>query len=337
METKLFGKIPDGEEIFLYSIKNELCELSVMSFGATIVSFKPYGVDIVAGFDEFDYYYADRSSHGGIVGRVANRILNAELNIDGAIHMLTANQAGNCLHGGMEGFARRVWSLCDMTENSITLSYFSEDGEEGFPGGLMTKVKYSLDGATLIIKYEAVPDMKTAINLTNHAFFNLDGFGKSALNAKCRIYADTYSEVNDRGTPSGIHPSVKGTVYDFSYPKRFGEGMSEGFSGHDRNYNLKPESYKEFMGKPIGLCAEVWGENLKMNYYTDQEGCQLYLANHIGREPGCPPFHGGTVQVPNGSYCFESQLEPNAVNHGRGIYEAGEVYRQITVYEVIKL
>ena len=337
MKKELFGKLPTGEEVYNYTINNNDATLSVMNFGATIVNFKPFGVDIVAGFDEFDYYYADRSSHGGIVGRVANRILNAELNIDGAIYMLTANQLGNCLHGGQEGFVRRMWTLEAYDEKSLTFSYFSEDGEEGFPGGLLTKVKYSLQGATLIIEYEATPDKKTAINLTNHAFFNLDGFGDTIYDTKCRIYADTYSEVNDRGTPSGVHPSVKGTVYDFTYPKRFGDGLTEGFSGHDRNYVLEPESFKEFCGRSIGLCAEVWGKNLKMNYYTDQEGCQLYLANHIGKAPGCPPFHGGQVQVPNGSYCFESQLEPNAVNHGRGIYDAGEVYRQLTVYEILKL
>ena len=337
MKKELFGRLPSGEEVFTYEIENECASLKVMNFGATVVSFKPYGVDIVAGFDDFKHYFDDRSCHGAIVGRVANRILDAELKIDGAIHMLSANQLGNCLHGGFEGFARKYWELAEYDEKSLTFCYYSPDGDEGFPSGVSVKVKYLLEGATMIIKYEAIPDGKTAIALTNHAFFNLNGFGESVLDTKARIYADTYSEVNDRGVPFGVRPSVKDTVYDFSYPKPFGKDMTPGFRGHDRNYNLKPESYKEFLGERVGLCAEVWGKELKMSYYTDQEGCQLYLANHIGRAAGSPPFSGGRPQVPNGAFCLESQTEPNAVHRGDAIYEAGQLYTQITVYEIRRI
>lgn len=337
MKKELFGKLPTGEEIFTYTVENSEASLKVMNFGATIVSFKPYGVDIVAGFDDFKDYFEDRSCHGAIVGRVANRILDAELNIDGAIHMLSANQLGNCLHGGFEGFSRKFWELAEWDERSLTFSYYSPDGEEGFPEGVLTKVSYILDGATLIIKYDARPEGRTAIALTNHAFFNLDGFGETVYDTKARIYAETYSEVNDRGVPSGLHPSVKGTVYDFSYEKPFGVGMTPGFSGHDRNYNLAPESFRSFEGSRVGLCAEVSGKNLKMNYYTDQPGCQLYLANHIGRHKGVPPFSGGKKQVPNGAFCLESQTEPNCVNRGDAIYGIGDVYTQTTVYEIKKL
>ena len=337
MKTELFGRLPSGEEVNSYSISNPSASLSVINFGATVKSFCPYGTDIVAGFDSFEHYFEDRSCHGAIVGRVANRIADAQLNIDGAIHMLSANQMGNCLHGGVEGFSRKMWELIDSSETSLTFSYYSPDGDEGFPGGVLCKVKYSLIEATLIIEYEATPDSKTAIALTNHAFFNLNGFGETVYDHIARIYAPTYTEVNERLLPNGNHPSVKGTVYDFSYPKRFGADFTEGFRGHDVNYNLSPESFKEFCGKSLGLCAEVVGERLKMNYYTDQPGSQLYLANHIGKQPDSPPFSGGRAQVPNGAFCFESQTEPNCVCRGEAIYDAGEIYRQITVYEIEKI
>lgn len=337
MDKRSFGKLPSGEEIFRYCIENEDARLEILNFGATIAAFKPFGVDIVAGFDKFEHYFEDRSPHGAIVGRVANRIADAELTIDGAIHMLSANQMGNCLHGGFEGFARKIWSLIDDGDDYLEFSYYSPDGDEGFPGGVTTKVRYTLKGASLILEYEAIPEAKTAIALTNHAFFNLNGFGETVYDTVARIYADTYSEVNERLLPNGNHPSVKGTVYDFSYPKRFGEGFPEGFRGHDVNYNLKPLKYKEFGGRSVGLCAEVYGRELKMNYYTDQPGTQLYLANHIGRKEGCPPFTGGKPQVPNGAFCLESQTEPNCVKRGEAIYDAGEVYKQITVYEIEKI
>ncbi len=334
MVKEFFGKTPDGEDIFNYTVKNGNAALSVMNFGATVTSFKVFGTEIVLGFDKFEHYFADRSCHAAIVGRVANRIKGAELNIDGAIHMLSANQSGNCLHGGFEGFARKYWRLEEYTEDSLTFSYYSPDGDEGFPEGLFTKVKYTLDGSTMIIEYEAIPDGKTAIALTNHCFFNLDGMGETVYRTKARIYADTYTEVDADGIPTGSHPSVKGTVYDFTYEKPFGEGFFEGFCGHDVNYNLKPEVFEEIGGKRLGLSAEVCGRRLKMSYYTDQPGTQLYLANHIGAESPEPYFFGRYPQIPNSAFCLEAQTEPNCVSRGEAIYDIGEVYRQTTAYKI---
>ncbi len=337
MKKELFGNMPSGEEIYIYTLENEACSLSVMNFGATVTSFVPYGVGIVAGFDKFEDYFQDRSCHAAIVGRVANRVRNAELNIDGAIHMLSANQLGNCLHGGFEGFARKYWRLEESDDKSLTFSYYSPDGDEGFPEGLFTKVKYTLDGAKMIIEYEAIPEGKTAIALTNHCFFNLNGFGKTVYDTKARIYAETYTEVDEKGLPTGNHPSVRGTVYDFTYEKPFGDGFTDGFSGHDVNYNLCPIRYKKFFGKYLGLSAEVYGKELKMSYYTDQPGTQLYLANHIGADGPEPFFKGGKPQLPNCAFCLEAQTEPDCVTRGEAIYDAGEVYRQLTVYEIEKL
>ena len=337
MKKQLFGKLPDGREVFLYKIKNKEASLWVMNFGARIVRFIPYGIDIVAGFDDFTHYLKDDSSHGAIVGRVANRIADAELNIDGAIHMLSANQNGNCLHGGNEGFSQKFWDVESMNVNSITFSYYSPDGDEGFPGGLSAKVTYTLEGSTLIIKYEAIPEEKTAIALTNHAYFNLNGLGDTVLKTVARIFADTYSETDAKNIPTGNRPSVKGTVYDFSYEKAFGEDISENFDGHDINYNLNPLIYRRYFGKILGLGAVVTGENLRMYYYTDQPCCQLYLGNHLGKKADEPSFHDGKPQIKNGTFCLESQTEPNCVNRGKAIYSAGEIYTQTTVYEIKKL
>ena len=135
-----------------------MCEASFINFGAAITRFVCYGVDIVGGFDTLEGYINDGSCQGVTVGRVCNRIENAELNIDGAIYMLTANDGdrGNCLHGGV-GFKRRVWDEAEATENSVTFSYYSPDGEDGFPAGLLTKVKFTLSEADLIIEYERFP------------------------------------------------------------------------------------------------------------------------------------------------------------------------------------
>ena len=112
--------------------------------------------------------------------------------MDGAVYMLPDNDNGNCLHGGC-GFDYRVWTVESAKENSITLSYYSPDGEEGFPSGLAVAVTYTLEGATLMISYKAIPDGKTPVALTNHAYFNLDGFGGTVKEQTIQIYADRYT------------------------------------------------------------------------------------------------------------------------------------------------
>ena len=279
-------------------------------------------------------YWAEQQHRASML---ANRIKGAELNIDGAIYMLDANEkTGNSLHGGFEGFNRKVWDVIEYDGSSILLSYYSPDGEGGFPGGLLTKLRYTLEGATLMLEYEAIPEAKTAIALTNHSFFNLNDFSESVYDQVARIYADTYTEVDETLIPTGEHPSVKGTVYDFSYPKPFGKDMYEGFKGHDVNYVLVPEKYAEFKGQRLALGATVEGRKLVMNCYTDQPGIQLYLANHFARKENEPPFHNGKKPVKNGAFCLEAQTEPDCVSRGEAIYDAGEVYRQFTVYEILE-
>ena len=330
MEKKLYGKLPTGEEIYTYTLKNSKAELTVMNYAGVIVSFIPYGTDIVGGFTTLEDYLKDNSSQGATIGRVANRIEGAEFTMDGAIYMLPSNWRGHCLHGG-PCFNKRVWEYLSETENSVTIGYYSPDGECGFPNGLMTKVTFTLDGATLIISYEAIPEGKTPIALTNHAYFNLDGYtGETIFAHKARIYADSYTKVDETLIPTGEHPLTKGTVFDFSELRAIGP-FPEGFGGYDHNFVLTPEIFKEFCGQKTGLAATVEGKKLRMNVYTDQPGVQFYTANFMKGEPD---FRGGIRKIPYGAFCLEAQTEPNCVKSGIGFYDAGEIYRQTTVYEI---
>ena len=178
----------------------------------------------------------DTSNQGAIVGRVANRIENARFEIDGKIYLLADNDNGNCLHGGV-GFQHRLWKVVNYTENSITLSYLSPDGEDGFPANLQIDVSYTLKDAAIIISYTATPDGKTPIALTNHAFFNLDGFGGDITEHTVQIWADSYSEVNDKLIPTGNHPNVIGTPLDLRLSKKVGEDFSPTFDGYDGFYS----------------------------------------------------------------------------------------------------
>ena len=333
MKREIYAKLDSGKVIEAVTLENADAELKIMTRGATILSFKTFGKHIIGGYDSFEGYKNDGGSYqGATVGRVANRIGGATFTMDGALYMVTDNDNGNCLHGG-DGFSYKIWNIEDVTEDSVTMSYYSADGEEGFPGDLLSKVKFSLQGAAVIIEYEAIPESKTPIALTNHSYFNLDGFGGLIDDHIITIYADRYTEVGDNLIPTGNRPLVEGTPFDFRCPKKIGKDFGDKVDGYDHNFILCPEIYKEFKEKELGLAASVTNKKLTLNVYTDQPGIQFYTGNFLGGEPN---FRDNTPRIKHGAFCLEAQTEPNCINHGIGFYDAGEVYRQTTVYEVVK-
>ena len=326
MEKIYFGNLNSGEKIHKYVLKNEALTLTVTDRGATIVSLIYRGKNMVGYFDTLADYKADVSHQGAIIGRVANRIENAELTIDGRTHKLTQNNGTSCLHGGV-GFDFKRWYVSEYFDEKITFTYTSADGEEGFPARIDVAVSYILSGNDLIIDYKAVPDGKTAINLTNHAYFNLSGEG-DVLSHRLKIYAETYTESDSRLIPTGNHPSVLGTALDFLDFHEIGERICESFKGYDHNFVISPTKSKIFLSKNLALAAEVTSSSVKLDVYTDQPGIQLY----IGARPSGSDESGKVIWTPKGAFCLEAQIEPNSVNHGMGIYDKGEVYTQTTVY-----
>ena len=334
MKREIFGYTKSGEAVEIVTLSNEVCELKIMTRGATIVSFKPFGVDVIGGYDDLGSYEADTGSYqGATVGRVANRVGGASFTMDGAIYMITDNDNGNCLHGG-DGFSFKLWSIDDLSEDSVTMSYFSPDGEEGFPAGLFTKVTFTLRESAVIINYHATPDGRTPIALTNHSYFNLDGFGGLIDDHLMMINADSYTEVGDDLIPTGERPYVKGSAFDFRSAKKIGEEFGKSVDGYDHNFIICPKicDYNEVFDLP--LVASATNGKLQLNVYTDQPGVQFYSGNFLGGEPD---FRGGVKRIKHGAFCLETQTEPNCINHGIGFYDVGEIYEQTTVYEVLKV
>jgi len=333
MEKRLFGTLPSGEEIYIYKLTGDGAYVNIMTRGATIVNFVVHGVDIVGGFDSLDTYLKDTSHQGAIIGRVANRVANARFTMDGVEYTLPDNDHGNCLHGG-DGFDHKVWQVVEYTDTKIVLTYTSRSGEEGFPSALAVKVTYELSGSALLIDYEAIPDGKTPIALTNHAYFNLDGLGGTIEDHVATIYADRYTDVDGKLIPNGNRPSVVGTPFDFLTPHKIGERCGGDFIGYDHNFVLSPTVKAELFGKSLDYIAKVCGKKLCLEVYTDQPGVQFYIGNFLGDGPD---FRGNTKQVFHGAFCLETQTEPDCINHGIGFYEKGEVYTHSVVYKVSKL
>ncbi len=328
MKARLFGILPTGESVYSYILRDGDCEAEILTRGGAVRRLVVFGTDVIGGFDTIEDYLKDTSHQGALIGRTANRIAGAKFEMDGVEYRLSKNNGENNLHGG-DGFDHRVWNVSDYTENSITLEYTSPDGEEGFPGELKVSVTYTLSGNALMIDYKARPNAKTPISMTNHAYFNLNGFGGTILDHELKIYADAYTEVGADLIPNGIRPSVIGTPFDFLTPHKIGERVTEDF-GYDHNYIITPSVYERFGGKELALCAEVSGDFLTMSVYTDQPGVQLYIGNFLGKGPA---FKGGIPNIKRGAFCLETQTEPNSVNLGVGFYEAGECYTHTTVYK----
>lgn len=327
---KLYATLENGEKIYSYTIFGTNTEAEIITYGATLRSFSIDGVDVAGGFDGISGYITNPGNVGGTIGRIANRVKDATFVMDGVAYNLTKNNGESCLHGGF-CFNHRIWTVESFSDSSITLSYFSPDGECGFPANLKTLVTYSLSRDALVIDYEATPDAKTPIALTNHAYFNLDGFGGDLRKHKMTVFADSYTEVDGDLVPTGNRPSVDGTVFDFREAREIGEGLdTPNFRGYDHNFVITPKFYADFNGKKLALDAILENDSIKLSVYSDQPGLQVYTGN--GLNPKNPNFKGGIVAVKYGGICLETQTEPNSVNHGVGFFEAGEVYRHTCVY-----
>ncbi len=333
MKKTLFGTLNDGTEVYSYTLKNDSFLVEIIERGAAVRRLVAYGVDIIGGFDTLEDYLSDTSHQGAIIGRIANRVENAEFKMDGVTYHLPKNNGENCLHGGC-GFDHKMWSVTNYTDDTVTLKYISEDGEEGFPSELSVEVTYKLFSDGLGIDYTAVPSGKTPVSLTNHAYFNLDGLGGDVLNHTVNIYADSYTEVNAALIPTGVRPSVDGTPFDLRAPIKIGTHFGDKLDGYDHNFVIRSDKTKEYFGKDLSLCAEVKSSSLSMSVYTDQPGVQFYTGNFLGSGPS---FKGGVPKIKHGAFCLETQTEPNSVNHGIGFYGKGEAYRHTTVYKVEKV
>lgn len=341
---KLFGKTKQGEEVFLYSIKNANGVVAeVSSFGAILVNlFVPDKngklEDIVLGYDKLEDYFENGSFFGATVGPSANRIANAKFTIDGVTYQLAVNDNQNNLHSDIEHGYHKCLFKADVLENGVTFSKTDTDGNMGFPGNKMVEVTYTLsDDNALQISYHVTSDKKTTINMTNHSYFNLAGHHAGAIyDHKLWIKASRYTPVVAGAIPTGELAPVAGTVFDFTVPKTVGKDINADceqlklVKGYDHNFIID-----DYDGE-LQLIAKVTEEESGrcMEVYTDLPGVQFYAGNCI--EP--------TVGKQNASYgarsglCLETQLFPNSVNEETfpdAIYGPDREYRSTTIYKFV--
>ncbi|MFT3982629.1 MAG: aldose epimerase family protein [Lachnospiraceae bacterium] len=342
VSTTYFGKTKDGEDILLYTIKNERgMEASVTNFGAVLVTLlvpdKAGTVkDLVLGFDKGEDYLTNPCFFGATIGRSANRIAGAKFMIDGVTYRLKVNDNENNLHSDSDlGYHKRLWNA-EPTGNGVKFSYLSPDGEMGFPGNLKISVTYTLtDDNALELFYEGISDKKTLINLTNHTYFNLSGHdAASILDTSVVLYASHYTPIVPGAIPTGEIAAVAGTPMDFTAAKTIGKEIDTDWeqltmvNGYDHNFVL--DNYDGTLRK----IAETSADGRTMEVYTDLPGVQFYTGNGTQALIG----KGGVVYGPRNAFCLETQFYPNSINQEgfrKPEFDAGERYRTKTVYRFV--
>ncbi|MDF2643322.1 MAG: galactose-epimerase, partial [Pseudomonas sp.] len=238
-ERTSFGTLPDGTAVEKYTLRNSQgLEASIITYGATLQSVlmpdKNGKVeDVVLGFDDVKGYQDNGTVYfGATIGRFGNRLAGGTFELDGKTYRVPLNDKTNSLHGGSQGFDKRLWKAQEAKSADsvgVKLSYLSPDGEMGFPGALLTEVTYSLNERNeLKIEYRATTDKPTVLNLTNHSYFNLAGAGNGdILKQVATLHASHYTPVNDKLIPTGELPAVAGTPMDFLKPTAFGQHIKD--------------------------------------------------------------------------------------------------------------
>jgi aldose 1-epimerase len=341
--AKGFERTIDGKQTHLYILKNKSgMQIAVTNYGGHLVSALVSGkggklTSVVIGFDDYEgFKKASSAFYGATIGRYGNRIAKGHFVLDGKRYDLFINNKPNSLHGGQKGFGEMVWDGKQISDQKVELTYLSKDMEEGYPGNLTCKVTYELtDDNGIQINYEATTDKPTVVNLTNHAYFNLNGAGSgSILDHVVQIDAANYTPVDSTLIPTGKIAPVAGTPFDFSKPTTIGSRIDANDDqikkgpGYDHNFVLNKHDLKT----PI---ATVTGDKsgITMQIFTEEPGLQFYSGNFMA---GANTIAGGAKDDHRTAFAMETQHypdSPNQPNFPSTVLRPGQTYKTVTIYK----
>lgn len=317
-----------------YTISNDYLKVSIIEYGARIQSLlvkkDNKWIDVVLGYDTLDGYQNDKDTYfGAVVGRVANRIENGTFVLNGKRYHVAINNNTNHLHGGKEGFDQKNFKITSIDKASIKLALVSNDNEENYPGNLSLEVTYKLIDNRLVIIYDAISDKDTLCNITNHSYFNLNGYnGKNILNHQVKLNASFYTPIKENLIPTGKIESVSNSPFDFTKQKSIKEAFDfnntqiKYAKGIDHNFVLDSSD----AGYVIGDIS-----NIKMQVKTTYPGMQFYTGNYLNIKNG----KNNASYLENFGFCLETQLFPNAINQSNfksSILKANTTYHYETEY-----
>ncbi|MBR0535629.1 MAG: galactose mutarotase [Clostridia bacterium] len=345
IEKFIYGKM-NGKDVNAFVITNTAgTKTQIIEKGATldklfVADKNGEAIDVLVGHDTLDGHINRSDYQGVVVGQYANRIKGGVFTIDGTTYNVTKNEKGiTCLHGGGE-YSSAHWKGEEVSSSSVKFTYTSPDGKEGFPGNVELSVTYTLDDSnSLTIEYSAVSDKKTVINLTNHAYFNLNGCNSGdILNHTLQINADRFTAIDENSIPTGELPEVFGTPFDFTVAKAIGRDIEEAHPqikngmGYDHNFCIKDHDGSL---KTIAV-AQGDKSGIKMVVKSTEPGVQLYTGNFLD---GSVIGKNELPITKRSAFCLETQVYPDSPNHPEWpscVYDAGQEYKSVTVFTFSK-
>jgi aldose 1-epimerase len=335
--------MPDGRPVrCLVLDASPEVELHLVDLGATVHRIVVTGGDgvrrdVALGHPTVAAYLAAHDYLGASVGRYANRIRGGAFTIDGNPVVITPNDRSNALHGGPEGFDRRIWQILDATPTSALLRLVSPDGDQGFPGELTVDALFEVDQNTISITYQATTDAPTVINLTQHTYFNLGGDAAGSVDGhELTVHAQAIIPVDGTGIPLTERLPVTGTPFDLRRPTRLAGPLRSAHEqvvlsgGIDHNYVLDGSGLRDVAELSCAATATT------LTLATDQPGLQVYVGNFLD---GPPARHGGRYRQGDG-IALEPQLFPDTPNRpdfGSAVLRPGERYRARCVWRFTDL
>jgi aldose 1-epimerase len=343
-----FGDV-SGQAIDRYTLKNcNDMEVKILTYGGILQEIsvpdrKNKVANVTLGFDNLADYVAKSPYFGCITGRYANRIALGQFTLDGVTYQLPINNPPNSLHGGDVGFDKHVWAATPFTTSKtvgLVLEFTSPDGDQGYPGELTTKVTYTLTQQNeIVMDYHATTDAPTIVNLTNHAYFNLEGEGTSAIyDHVLELNAPQYTPVDPTLIPTGAIDPVAGTPLDFTKPTAIGDRIRDGHPqlvigrGYDHNWVLNRSNPND---KALILAARVRepDSGRVLSIYTQEPGIQFYSGNFLD---GTLVGTSGRMYRQGDGFALETQHYPDSPNHANfpsTVLRPGEVYETQTIYQ----
>ncbi|MEV4684834.1 aldose epimerase family protein [Streptomyces kurssanovii] len=340
-----FGSLADGTGVDLWTLENDGIRLRVLSYGGIVQGLevpdrRGRWANVSLGFDNLDDYVAKSPYFGAVIGRYGNRVAGGTFTLDGTTYRLPVNDGPNSLHGGDQGFDKRVWDVEPFrrgADTGLTLRRVSPDGEMGYPGTLTVRVDYTLTArGEFRVDYEATTDRATVVNLTNHTYFNLAGEGNGTVHDhRLRIDASRYTPVDATLIPTGALARVARTPFDFRLGKPIGEDLRHGHEqillgqGYDHNFVLD-KGITERPQKAVTVTEPTSGR--VMTIATTEPGLQFYSGNFLD---GTLKGTSGRVYRQGDGFCLETQHFPDSPNRPSfptTVLRPGRTYRSSTVH-----
>lgn len=330
VDVSTMSKLPDGKVVKVITLTNDHgIKVKILSYGGIIQSVEVPDrqgktANVALGFPTLEGYVAhnDDPHFGAILGRVANRISNGTFTLEGKTYHTSINNPPYTLHGGAEGFDRKLWTIDgtghDRSGAYVTLRLVSPDGDQGFPGTLTTKATYRLSSDdSLSLSFKAKTTAPTVVNLSTHNYWNLNGEGSGTIEPEIvQIFSDRYVATDKNSIPNGEFPSVENSPFDFRTPHAVGERLRSGDPqmtaprGYDKCFILRGESSSGEMQ----LAARVHDprSGRVMDVSTNQPGLQFYSSNSIdGRYVG----PSGQTYRQGDALAIEPEHYPDSPNH----------------------